>query len=260
MNFSNLVIEKKDKIAVLKINRPKKLNALNTEVLNELETVFKDLDKDDDIRVIILTGEGDKAFVAGADISEMKDKNTIEAAEFAKSGHKAFNAIENCEKAVIAAVNGFALGGGNELSLACDFRIASKNAIFGQPEVSLGIIAGFGGTQRLTKLVGEGKAKEILYTGKNIDAQEAKEIGLVNEVFEQEKLMDKVFEIAENIADNAPQAIKMTKEAVNFGRGKSIEEGLAFETQAFSYCFSTEDQKNGMEAFLNKNSVEFEGK
>jgi len=260
MNFSNLVIEKNDKIAILKINRPKKLNALNTELLNEIEIAFKDLDKDDNIRVIILTGEGDKAFVAGADISEMKDKNSMEAAEFAKNGNKAFNAIENCQKAVIAAVNGFALGGGNELSLACDFRIASKNAIFGQPEVSLGIIAGFGGTQRLTKLVGEGKAKELLYTGKNINAKEAKEIGLVNEVVEQEELMDKVLEIAEDIADNAPQAIKMTKEAVNFGRGKSIEEGLAFETQAFSYCFSTEDQKNGMEAFLNKNSIEFEGK
>ena len=260
MDFDNLKIEKKDKITVVKINRPKVLNALNSDVLKELAEAFQELDADEETRVIILTGEGQKAFVAGADISEMKDKNSIEAKKFAESGHKAFNMIEKCSKPVIGAVNGFALGGGNELALACDMRFASDNAKFGQPEVGLGIIAGFGGTQRLSKIIGEAKAKEILFTAKNIGAKKAKKLGLVNEVVEQEDLMDKVFEVAEDIAGNAPQAVKMTKEAVNYSRGRSVEEGISFETQAFSYCFSTEDQKNGMDAFLNKNSVEFEGK
>ena len=259
MDFDNLKIEKEDKITVVKINRPKVLNALNSNVLKELADVFQELENDEETRVIILTGEGQKAFVAGADISEMKDKNSVEAKKFAETGHKAFNMIEKCSKPVIAAVNGFALGGGNELALACDMRFASDNAKFGQPEVGLGIIAGFGGTQRLSKIIGEAKAKEILFTAKNIGAKEAKRLGLVNEVVEQEDLMEKVYEVAEDIAENAPQAIKMTKEAVNYSRGRSIEEGISFETQAFSYCFSTQDQKKGMEAFLNKDAIEFKG-
>ncbi len=259
MDFDNLKIDKKDNITEVKINRPKVLNALNSNVLKDLEKAFQKLDNDEETRVIILTGAGEKAFVAGADISEMKDKNSIQAKKFAESGHKAFNMIEKCSKPVVAAVNGFALGGGNELALACDMRFASDNAKFGQPEVGLGIIAGFGGTQRLSKIIGEAKAKEILFTAKNIGAEKAKKLGLVNEVVKQDELMNKVYEVAEDIAGNAPQAVKMTKEAVNYSRGRSIEEGISYETQAFSYCFSTADQKNGMEAFLNKDSVEFKG-
>lgn len=260
MDYKHLLIEKKDKIAVVKINRPKALNALNTEVLKELKVSFESLNEEESIRAIILTGKGKKAFVAGADISEMKDKDPVKAKKFAEAGHQAFNSIENSRKPVIAAVNGFALGGGNELAIACDLRIAAQNAQFGQPEVGLGIIAGFGGTQRLAKIVGEARAKEILLTANNIDAEKAENIGLVNEVVDQKDLIDRAEEMAQDIAKNAPLAVQMTKEAVNFGREEGIESGLSFETNAFSYCFSTEDQKKGMEAFLNKESVKFSGK
>ncbi len=260
MNFEYLEVEKKEKFALVKINRPKALNALNTDVLSDLKNAFTELENDKNVRAIILTGKGKKSFVAGADISEMKDQDVIQAKKFAETGHEAFNAIDKNTKPVIAAINGFCLGGGNELAMACDIRIASENAKFGQPEVGLGIIPGFGGTQRLGKIVGESWAKELILTGNNIDVKKAERIGLVNEVVSQDELLGKAFEKAEDIANQAPLAVQMAKEAINFGREEGIESGLSFETNAFSYCFCTDDQKNGMEAFMNKKSVEFEGK
>ena len=260
MSYKNLIIEEEEKTAIVKINRPKALNALNSDLLTEIKDCFIELEQKNDIRVIILTGSGEKAFVAGADISEMKDKNSLEAKEFAETGHSAFNAIENSSKPVIAAVNGFALGGGNELALACDLRIAARNASFGQPEVSLGITAGFGGTQRLAKAVGPARAKEILFTADNIKADRAEKIGLVNKVVDGQNLMDEAKKMASSIAENAPLALQMTKEAVDFGLAEGINKGLDYETNAFSFCFSTQDQKNGMDAFLNKKNIDFKGK
>ena len=259
MNFKHLLIEQEEEIVTVKINRPKALNALNTQILKEIKDCFAELEERKDIRVIILTGSGEKAFVAGADISEMKDKSPLEAKEFAETGHAAFNQIENSSKPVIAAVNGFALGGGNELAMACDMRIAGKNASFGQPEVGLGIIAGFGGTQRLAEIVGPARAKEILFTGDNIKADRAEEIGLVNKIVDPQDLMTEAKKMASSIAQNAPLALKMTKEAVDFGLSEGRNKGLDFETNAFSFCFSTKDQKNGMAAFLNKESADFRG-
>lgn len=259
MDYQYLLVEKEESKAIVKINRPKALNALNTDVLKELKHLFTNLEEDREIKVIVITGKGEKAFVAGADITEMKDKSPVEAKEFAETGHAAFNQIENCSKPVIAAINGYAFGGGNELALACDIRLASENAKFGQPEVGLGIIAGFGGTQRLPKIIGPSRAKEMLLTGDTIDAKKAQEIGLVSNVVTQEELMDKALKMASSIAENAPLALKMTKEAIDFGLSEGVEKGLKYETNAFSYCFSTDDQKNGMEGFVNKEEVEFKG-
>jgi enoyl-CoA hydratase len=259
LKYQYLLVEKEDGIATIKINRPKALNALNTDLLKEIKDLFSELEDNKDVKVIIITGSGEKAFVAGADIAEMKDKSPVEAKEFAEAGHAAFKQIENTSKPVIAAVNGFALGGGNELALACDIRLAGENARFGQPEVGLGIIAGFGGTQRLPDLVGPAKAKELLFTGDTIKAKEAEQIGLVNQVVSQDNLMETAQKMAFKIASNAPLALKMTKEAVDFGLAEGIEKGLEYETNAFSICFSTGDQKNGMAGFLNKEKVEFKG-
>ena len=259
MDYKYLNVEQEEGIATVKINRPRALNALNTDLLKEIKELFIELEEKKEIRVIIITGSGEKAFVAGADIAEMKDKSPVQAKEFAEAGHAAFTQIENTSKPVIAAINGFALGGGNELALACDIRLAAENAQFGQPEVGLGIIAGFGGTQRLPEVVGPSRAKEMLFTGDNIDAQRAKEIGLISKVLSSDNLMEEARKMASSIANNAPLALKMTKEAVDFGIAEGIEKGLEYETNAFSFCFSTEDQKNGMEGFLNKESVEFKG-
>jgi enoyl-CoA hydratase len=260
MDYRYLIFEEEDDIFTLKINRLKALNALNSGVLRELEHIFLELKENDNIRVVIITGSGEKSFIAGADVSEMKDMLPRDAKEFACLGNRIFSLIENCNKVVIAAINGFSLGGGNELALACDIRIASEIARFGQPEVGLGITTGFGGTQRLAKIIGVAKAKELLFTAEVISSREAEKIGLINKLVAHEELMKEAKEMAKKIAKNAPFAVRMTKESINFGLEEGIEKGISFESNAFSMCFSTADQKKGMEAFLRKDKYEFKGR
>ncbi|MBC2425370.1 short-chain-enoyl-CoA hydratase, partial [Clostridium beijerinckii] len=238
-------LEKDGNIAIVTINRLNALNALNSETLKELDIVVDTLANDDEVLAVVLTGAG-KAFVAGADITEMKDLNTVAGRKFGILGNKVFRKLETLEKPVIAAVNGFALGGGCEISMACDIRIASQKAKFGQPEVGLGITPGFGGTQRLARLVGMGMAKQL------INAEEALRIGLVNKVVEPEKLMDEAKEMAKKIANNAPIAVSLCKVAINKGMQCDIDTGIAYEAEVFGECFATEDQKEGMAAFVEK--------
>jgi len=251
MDFERIVFKKIDRIGILSINRPKELNALNTATLDELEKAIDMVISDDDVYVLIITGEG-RAFVAGADISEMKDMDVAAARQFSKKGINIFRKIELMEKPVIAAVNGYALGGGCELALCCDIRIASQKAKFGQPEVKLGIIPGFGGTQRLIRVVGVGKAKEMIFTGEMIDADEAYRIGLVNKVVPEDKLMDEAISMAKTIANNGQIAVRNAKTAINMGREADLETGQSIENSLFGVCFSSEDQKEGMAAFLEK--------
>ena len=259
MELKNLIFEKEGNIAVITINRPKALNALNSETLVELEMVIDSVAKDKEIYAVVLTGSG-KAFVAGADISEMKELSGIEGREFGILGNRVFRKIETLDKPVIAAVNGFALGGGCELSMACDIRIASVKAKFGQPEVGLGITPGFGGTQRLSRLVGMGNAKELIYTAKIINAEEAFRIGLVNKVVEIENLMPEAMTMANTIAAQAPIAVKLCKASINRGMQCDIETALMYESEVFGACFSTEDQSEGMAAFLGKRDKEFKNR
>nr|WP_284703772.1 short-chain-enoyl-CoA hydratase [Clostridium swellfunianum] len=250
-------MQKENHLATITINRTKALNALNTQVLFQLEEVLQDLKKDDNVFVVIVTGAGEKAFVAGADITEMKEFSVFEGRNFSALGNRIFREIENLEKPVIAAINGFALGGGCEFALACDIRIASSKAKFGQPEVGLGITPGFGGTQRLARIVGIGAAKELLYTGKMIDAAEAYRIGLVNKVVEPDKLMETAKTLANGIAENAPIAVKLCKAAVNRGMQMDIDTAVMYEADIFSQCFSTQDQKEGMTAFIERRHKNF---
>lgn len=256
MQFENLLVEKKDNIFTITINRPKALNAINTLMLKELETCIDEILRDSDAYVVVITGEG-KAFVAGADIAEMSDLNPISAAKFVELGDRIFRKIELLDKPVIAAVNGFALGGGCELAMSCDIRIASDKAKFGQPETGLGIIPGFSGTQRLPRIVGIGKAKELIYTSNIIDALEAYKIGLVNDVVPADELMAKTMEIASAIASKAQMAVKYAKAAINRGTETDIETGIEIEKNLFSLCFATEDQREGMKAFLEKRKPNF---
>ena len=251
MEFKNLVIDKRDAIGIIKINRPESLNVLNIETLGEIRDAVTSLNSDDDIKVLIFTGEG-KAFIAGADIKQMKDMNEDEAREFCSLGQKIFDIIENLDKPVIAAVNGFALGGGCELAMACDIRIASENAKFGQPEVNLGIIPGFGGTQRLSRLVGKGIAKELIYTGDLIDSQTAFRIGLANKVVSPESLIDEASNMAQKIASKGPAAILIAKSVINRGLETELAKGLTIERNGFVQCISSGEAKEGMEAFLEK--------
>ncbi|WMJ79623.1 short-chain-enoyl-CoA hydratase [Clostridium sp. MB40-C1] len=252
MEFKNILLEKEGKLAILTINRPKALNALNPETMTEIDAALDDLAKDTEIQAVILTGAGEKSFVAGADIKAMQNMNVMEGREWALYANGVFRKLESLEKPVIAAVNGFALGGGCEISMACDVRIASKNAKFGQPEVGLGITPGFGGTQRLPRHVGMGMAKEMIYTGKIINAEEAYRIGLVNHVFEQEQLMDEAKKLANSMLVNAPIAVKLCKQAINRGMQVDIDTAVNFESELFGACFSTEDQTEGMTAFVEK--------
>ncbi|HZK33270.1 MAG TPA: short-chain-enoyl-CoA hydratase [Tissierellaceae bacterium] len=251
MSSDNLIFKKEGNIAMLSINRPNALNALNSDVLKELDSAIDKVIEDEEIYVAILTGEG-KAFVAGADIGEMKDMNSIEARKFAHKGLELFRKIELMEKPMIAAVNGFALGGGCELSMACDIRIASDRAKFGQPEVGLGITPGFGGTQRLSRLIGEGRAKELIFTTDIIKADEAYRIGLVNKVVSGEELMDTALEMAKNIASKAQLAIRYAKDSINKGGEVDLDTAMSIEKNLFGLCFASEDQKEGMAAFLEK--------
>lgn len=252
MEFKNVILEKEGKLAILTINRPKALNALNAETVKDIEMAIEDLSQDNNIQVVILTGSGKKSFVAGADIKEMKDMNVMDGRKWALYANGVFRKIETLNKPIIAAVNGYALGGGCEISMACDIRLASKNAKFGQPESGLGITPGFGGTQRLARHVGMGIAKEMIYTAKLIDAEEAHRIGLVNKVVEQDQLLDEAKKLANAIMKNAPIAVKLCKQAINRGMQVDIDTAVTFESELFGECFSTEDQTEGMEAFVEK--------
>ncbi|KAB0578719.1 enoyl-CoA hydratase [Fusobacterium naviforme] len=243
--------ESKGQIGIITINRPKALNALNSEVLDELKTVVESVDMEE-IRCLIVTGAGEKSFVAGADIAEMSGLSAAEGEAFGKKGNDIFRMIETLPVPVIAAVNGFALGGGCELSMCCDFRICSENAMFGQPEVGLGITPGFGGTQRLARLVGPGMAKQLIYTAKNIRAEEALRIGLVNAVYPPEQLIPEAEKLAARIASNAPIAVRACKKAVNEGLEADMDAAIVLEEKLFGSCFGTHDQKEGMSAFLEK--------
>ncbi len=260
MELKNIVLEKEEHLAIVTINRPKALNALNSETLKDLDLVLEDLEKDSNIYCVILTGSGEKAFVAGADISEMKDLSEEEGKNFGLLGNKVFRRLEKLDKPVIAAISGFALGGGCELAMACDIRIASEKARFAQPEAGLGITPGFGGTQRLPRLVGEGKAKELIYTCAMVKADEALRIGLVNKVVPLENLMEEAKAMANAIMANAPIAVKLCKDAINRGMQVDIDEAIEIEAEDFGKCFATEDQKEGMTAFIEKRAKNFSNK
>ncbi|MST80749.1 enoyl-CoA hydratase-related protein [Bilifractor porci] len=238
-------------IGILTIDRPKALNALNSEVLDDLSAALDGVDLET-IRVLILTGSGDKSFVAGADIGEMSTLSKEEGTAFGKKGNDLFRRIETFPIPVIAAVNGFALGGGNEIAMSCDFRICSDNAVFGQPEVGLGITPGFGGTQRLARLIGPGMAKQLVYTARNIKADEALRIGLVNQVTTQEELLPTAKKLASVIAGNAPIAVRACKKAINDGLQQDMDQAVVTEEKLFGSCFETEDQREGMANFLRK--------
>lgn len=256
MNWKSIKVENYGTMAIVRINRPKALNSINTLLLLELESVIDHLEKDDQVKVIILTGEG-KAFAAGADISEMRNKTALEGRWFGEFGTGVLKKWEVMSKPTIAAVNGFALGGGCELAMACDIRIASTKAEFGQPEVGLGIIPGFAGTQRLPRLVGMAKAKELIFTGDLISAEEACRIGLVNRVVESDQLMDACIKMAEKIALKGPNAIMYSKKAINDGMETDLERGTAIENSLFGLCFASEEQSEGMTAFLEKRKPNF---
>lgn len=246
-----IVYEQKEAVAVLTISREKALNALNSEVLAELESAVDSIDLET-VRCLVITGAGQKSFVAGADIGEMSTLTKAEGEAFGKKGNDVFRKIEALPIPVIAAVNGFALGGGCELSMSCDIRLASENAVFGQPETGLGITPGFGGTQRLARLIPVGKAKEMLYAGTKIKAPEALALGLVNAVYPSEELLPAAEKLAGRIASNAPIAVRATKKAVNEGLQTDIDTAIAVEEKLFGSCFETEDQQNAMKAFVAK--------
>ncbi|WP_352398788.1 enoyl-CoA hydratase-related protein [[Clostridium] aminophilum] len=249
--MSLVLYEVEDSVGIITINRPEVLNALNSAVLDELRDVLRKVDINT-VRCLIVTGAGDKSFVAGADIAEMKNLNSREAMEFSVKGNNVFESLAKFPIPVIAAVNGYALGGGCELCLSCDIRICSENAVFGQPETGLGITPGFGGTQRLIRMVGEGMAKQMIYTARNIKADEAYRIGLVNSVHPVGEVLNAAKKIAKQIAANAPIAVRASKEAIHRGRLLPIEGGKLVEERAFGICFETHDQQEGMGAFLEK--------
>lgn len=260
MGYENIILEKEDGIATLYINRPKALNALNKATLVEMNQAIDDVASDDSIKVLMITGAGDKAFVAGADIAYMQSLSAVEGRAFSEYGESVFRKLECLEIPVIAAINGFALGGGCELAMACDIRLAAENAVFGQPEVGLGVIPGFGGTQRLPRLIGEGRAKELIFTADSIDAKEAYRIGLVNRVYPADRLMEEARKMAAKILTKAPLAVGFAKYAIGRGMQVDIDTAVAIESDMFGMCTSTSDQKEGMTAFLEKRKPVFQGK
>ena len=255
--MSNIKKEVTDGCGIITVNRPEALNALNSETINALKEAFRHFYSREEIGVVILTGEGHKAFIAGADIKEMAPLDTAGAVEFAHKGQDLTNFIDRFPKPVIAAVNGYALGGGCEIALACHFRIASENAKFGQPEVKLGIIPGWGGTQRLPRLVGRGNAIEMITTGEMISAQRAKEIGLVNHVVPSDELLPKSLELARAILKCGPTAVKIALDAIQHGVEMRLTEGLKYEANLFGLAFGTDDKQEGISAFLDKRSPKF---
>lgn len=258
-NYETITVEKRGKVAVLTINRPDKLNALNKQVHTEGVAALNELRNDDSVRVLVITGAGEKSFIAGADISEFEGQTPVTQRNLFHE-KTFFNSIDAFPKPVIAMVNGFCLGGGNELALACDLRIASENARFSQPEINLGIMCGGGGTQRLPRLIGEGRAMEMALTGDMIDAATAHKFGLINHVYQADELEAKTMELAEKIAEKAPIALQLSKEAVKFASRSNLDEGLRREVDLFAICFSTEDKQEGVAAFLEKRKPVFRGK
>jgi enoyl-CoA hydratase len=257
--YETLLLERAGRVAIVTINRPDKRNALNIKTREEGAAVLEELSTDDSVGIVVFTGAGDKAFVAGADIAEFSGRTAITQREV-MTGRSLFTAIDTFPKPVIAMINGYCLGGGCELALACDIRIASESASFGQPEINLGIIPGGGGTQRLTRLVGEGKAMELILTGEIIDAKTAFAIGLVNQVVPADQLKAKTMEIANRIADKSPIALRLAKEAVKLASRSNLDEGLRREVDLFALCFSSEDKDEGVSAFLEKRKPVFRGK
>ena len=260
MSYNNLLYEQENGIGIVTINRPESLNALNREVYTELYEIFQEIKDDPDVRVVILTGSGERAFVAGADIAEMQPQSSLEIGSFIDIIRKASERIYTLSKPVIAAINGFALGGGFELAMCCDFRVASENAKFGQPEINLGVIPGGGGTQRLIRLVGMTRAKELIYTGDIIDANTAFTMGLVNKVVPPDSLMTEAKELARKMLSKSSIALSLAKTAINSGADMSLSSGLELEAQCFARCFATEDQKEGMKAFLEKRKPQFKNR
>jgi enoyl-CoA hydratase len=257
--YETLLLEKRDRVAIITINRPEKRNALNIKTREEGAALLEELRIDNSVGVVVFTGAGDKAFIAGADIAEFAGRTAITQRDVMMQ-RSLFTAIDTFPKPVIAMVNGYCLGGGCELALACDIRVASESASFGQPEINLGIIPGGGGTQRLTRLVGEGKAMELIMTGDIIDARTAFNIGLVNHVVPADQLEAKTMEIATRIADKGPIALQLAKEAVKLASKSTLDEGLRREVDLFALCFSTEDKDEGVSAFLEKRKAAFKGK
>lgn len=260
MNFENILVEKKNSIAYVTVNRPKVLNALNMATMDELRTAFHDIKNDGGVRVVILTGSGEKAFIAGADINELAAHDAVSGKEYTHRGQSVLNLIDNLGKPVIACINGFALGGGCEIAMACSMRLASENAKLGQPEVKLGIIPGYGGTQRLPRLIGKSRAMQLVLTGEMINAQEAHRIGLVNEVTAPAELIPRAEAIAQKIIANAPLAVQYSLEAINKGLEMTLPEALYLEAVLFSVACSSEDKKEGTTAFLEKRTAQFKGK
>lgn len=260
MSYSNIIVETTEGISTITFNRPKALNALNSALLGELDQALDEIAGNEDIRVLILTGAGEKAFVAGADITELAKLDTLSAKVFINKGLTVINKLAELPIPVIAAVNGFALGGGLEISMACDFIYASSSARFGQPEINLGLIPGYGGTQRLPRIIGIGQAKELLLTGKMVSAEEAHRLGIVNRVLSPEDLMTEVIASAKEMASKGKVALRAIKQAVNNGLNVDLASGLRIETDAFALCLASSDAKEGTSAFLEKRKPQFKGK
>ena len=260
MDFNTITFDQETDIATIAFNRPKALNALSTELLNEFARALDHLAADPAVRMLILTGTGDKAFVAGADITELATFDALQAKMFAKAGHDVLNRLQSLPFPVIAAVNGYALGGGTEVALACDFIYASENAMFGLPEIKLGLIPGFGGTQRLSRLIGKNMAKEMIFTGKMLSAAEARQTGLVNKVFAPADLMEGAQKTAREIANKGRVSLRAAKEAVNGGMDVDLATGCRMEIDAFALCMASEDAREGTAAFLEKRDAVFKGK
>jgi enoyl-CoA hydratase len=260
MELKNILYEKSEGIATITINRPEKLNALNQETIQEISSTLDDAEKDENIRVVVITGAGDRAFSAGADINEMKGKTPIDLRRSCQRTKEMMNKVEDLEKPVIAAINGYALGGGLELAMACDLRIASEKARLGQPEINIGLIPGWGGTQRLPRFVGKAIAKEMIFTGKMIDAKTAERLGLVNAVVPADQLKAAVKKLAEELSSKPPIAVKLAKQLINNSIETNLRIGMMHESEAFGILSSTEDVKEGIAAFLEKRKPKFKGK
>ena len=260
MEFKYIIYEKSEGIATITINRPEALNAFSAEVVSEILQALEDVKADESVRVVVLTGAGEKAFSAGADIKAMKGMNALKARELSQMGERLCSALENLEKPVIAAINGYALGGGLEVAMACDIRLASENARMGQTEINIGLIPGWGGTQRLTRLIGATKAKELIFTGKMIDAKTAEQLGLVNMVVPQDKFRETVRQFALELAQKAPVALKVAKALINKGAEISLDAAIALEREGFGVVASTEDLQEGVSAFIEKRKPVFKGK
>jgi enoyl-CoA hydratase len=259
MSYENILFEVREGVGILTFNRPKALNALNPKTLEEVSDALDRVGEDAGVKVLVLTGAGEKAFVAGADITEFPKMNPLQARLFAERGQNVFFKLERLPIPVIACVNGFALGGGCEMAMSCDFIYASETARFGQPEVNLGLMPGFGGTQRLLRLVGRAKAKELCMTGEMIDAQQARDLGLVAKVFPADKLMEETLKVAGMLASRSPGVLRSVKQVIDRGMDIDLKSGCAFEAEAFALCFASQDSREGVSAFLEKRKPNFQG-